>query len=211
MRQRRPLPRGPGSSKSRAAGLTLVELVLAASLFAGLFAAVGGLLLAGTRAYHAIGQADPAEALERALLLLDHDIQSAQALGVAPFALEARRLELVRVGILPDAAAADWLRVRYQVEEQDGILVLTREVFRWRDAAGAPLERRVLATLSDAVFEAAARTPEGALVWMPSWDGALSGIPRLVRLSLTVPRGVQTATLVRVLRQPAGALPEVAG
>jgi len=195
--------------------MTLVELLLAITLFSSIMAAVGGLLHSSLRAQARWGETvEPYQRLERALNHLEQDVASMQPLfGVPVDGVEAQ-LEFARVdarSIDGAAASPEWLRVRYQVAVEAGGAALIREEFLWRQGGSSdePLRRDTVLQLSDAVFAFGRLDEQGQLAWAGEWDGEKDGLPRLVRLTCALPAvgGQPPLQLARVFRNPSGALP----
>lgn len=205
------LPIGP--FKSRKSGLTLVELLLAVSLFAALMGAVAGLVLSGMRVQASWGRSvAPAQDMERAFMRLQRDVEAAQPLFAIPFALspDGDRLELARV--MPHAAAPGWMKVVYRFVSDEAGMTLLREEFAWDALDGEPQRREPLATLERGGFVFGRLTIDGTFEWATDWQGDGSGtpmVPRLLKMDWTLPSvGVQpTLPLSRAFRNPAGTLP----
>lgn len=186
-----------------ARGLTLVELLLAVSLFTVVLAAAGSLLVLGLRTQQSAPvDRRPALRFERAMLQLERDLASAQPLYAVPVVVEPERLEFA-------ATAPEWRRIRYLVAEEQGQPQLVREEY---DVRGDQLVRReALVPLTGAQFAYAAADAD-SIVWRDTaWPAEVNGVPqlpRLIRLRGTLP-GAPPTGVERVVRMPDGVLPAV--
>ena len=204
-----PLPRIPHT------GLTLVELLLTITLFAMILLSVAGLVRSGLQVQNRVGrQVVPYQQMERALTRLERDVESAQRLFAVPVVGADDAFELARVDETPtaDGVARDWVRVRYRVESADGETHLVREQWTWRvgGADGEPMRRETLLTLAEGHFTFGMLGADQHLAWVEAWDGQQHGVPRLVRFDGTLPVTMTAAAMPisRVMRNPAGALPQ---
>jgi len=198
-------------------GFTLVELVLAIGMFSFLMASVGHLVLMSLRVQRSWGQlVGPAQSAERALTRLAQDLQAAQPFFAIPFQVTGggTGLEFTRPATVagPDGQlVTEWLRIAYRLDRDGEDTVLMRDEWVWSaDPEGRePRRHETLTRLASARFSVGVRTAD-QLEWRSSWDGQADGIPRLVQLEATLPSaGTGTAiALNRVVRNPAGALPE---
>jgi hypothetical protein len=199
--------------RARRSAFTLVEVALATSLLAFLLAALGGLLTSSGRLQTGWQErVQPAVQGERALARWARELESAQAFFGLPFGVEGSAMEFAVVAQTPTgeggAPQPEWLRVRYAVEE--GAFV--RESYLWRDGAAA-LTREVLAPMTAGQFAVGLRDPEtSALQWASPWSGASDEGPRLARLvrfeGAFPSSGGRTVAVSRIVRHPAGVLPE---
>lgn len=195
-------------------GFTLVEVALTTSLFAFLLAALGGLLTSSGRVQTGWQQrVQPALQCERALARWAQDVQSAQPFFGLPFTVEGAAMEFAAVGLAATgeggAAQAEWLRIRYAVEDEQ----MVRETYLWREGATTALTREVLAPLASGQFAMAKRDPQTSLLeWSTAWNGTLDDGPhvaRLVRFEGTLPAvGGHSVAVSHVVRHPAGVLPD---
>ena len=214
------LPADPSPHSNQALrGLSLVELLVAITLFAVLMAAVSWLVVSSARVQAAWkSSAEPYEQLERALDRLEQDVTSAQPFFGTPVVVEPQQVEVARVDRLPiaeEGLASDWLRVTYRfIPEGDGVS-LVRQEFQWQQQVGGaqPLREEALAHLAAGQFAfGIVDATTGALQWMTTgWDGKNNGVPRLFKLDCTLPGagGQPPVPLRRVMRNPAGTLPAV--
>lgn len=194
-------------------GMTLVEMLLAVTLFSTMMGAAGGLVQFGLRS-QALWGAAAASALrmERAMQTLERDLTAAQPLFGIPVLGSKNELAFARVEAVStggEPATPEWVRVSYQLAEASGQLSLVREMRAWRlGTSGDPLTREVLLAVTDAALAYGRLDAEGQLVWVEAWDGASDGLPRLVKLDVAVlaPSG-GSIRLARVFRNPAGNLP----
>ncbi len=185
-------------------GMTLVELLLALTLFSALMASVTGLLRSGLQAQLRWGTGlVPYQAAERAFQRLEDDLEAAQPLFHITVIGETQRLEFARV-------TSQWVRIVYRIsEEEDGTRWLVREEFAWDDDTQPLQTQRVLQVLNGS-FAFGLVDAQDQLLWEASWDGQTQGIPRLVKLACAIPASGSQGVieLERVIRSPAGALPE---
>src|SRR3989338_3687000 len=112
-------PRAPrnGSTPPRLerAGFTLVELMLAVSLFGAILASVGGLVMATARIHGAWnGPTVPEQQISRAFRQLAQDLRAARTHPQVPVVVESERLELARV--TGPADGLEWAKVVYRVD-----------------------------------------------------------------------------------------------
>ncbi len=187
------------------AGLTLVELLLALTLFAALLAVSGSLLRSGLRAQLTWGMGlTPYQRLERGVDRLAKEVATAQPLFAVPVTSDGTALEFAR-------ATPAWTRVTYRLGEAEGGLALVREESPWSaqppDSESARQE--TVLPLTALAFSFGMVNAEGQLVWVESWDGDRHGVPRLVKLDYAVPLAVgqEPLRMSRMVRNPAGALP----
>lgn len=192
-------PRHPSAT-----GMTLVELMLAVSLFSFLMGSVAGLVQWTLQLQARWGaEQAPHQGLDRAFSDLAYALESAQPLFAVPLMGGASRLELALVE--RTGATAQWHRVVYRL---DGT-TLVRETFPWSDST-LLLARRAVAQVSSLSFAfGMLNGATQAVEWVGQWDGAQYGVPRLVRVTCEVPAPASQGaiTLSRVIRNPAGALP----
>ena len=200
-RENRNVPNSPG--------MTLVELVLAVGLFSFLMASAGHLVLTSLRVQRSWGQAAaPAQSAERVLTRLAQDLQAAQPFFGVLFQVTGggQGLEFARLGT--DA----WRRVAYRLEPDGDAKRLVREEWLWGNGAGSePLHQETLVRLDVGRFTVGMLNEDDLLVWMPSWDPEANGIPRLVQFEVMLPAvgAEQPLTFQRIIRNPAGQLPQV--
>jgi type II secretory pathway pseudopilin PulG len=194
--------------------MTLIELLLAITLFSTLMASAGSLLSSGLRAQ--LGWDNTLRSthqMERAFSQLEHDVESARVFFGAPFNGAEQQLELARVDLIQidGQSAAEWVRLLYEVSDEEDGRWLTREVFVWKTqgADSEPLERARLLRLSSGQFAFGMLDAEGQFIWAPSWDGKKYGVPRFVKFDGAIAglNGPSAMTLSRVIRNPAGNLP----
>ncbi len=211
----RPIAASKNPNRNCAKGMTLVEVLLAVTLFSTMMGATGALLQASLRAQTTWGgTVEPAVRMERALNRLSSDVASAQKLFAIPVQGTKEAFVFARVESLITAGAAspsaEWARVVYKVDRQDGVSVLVREAAVWRlsqDGAN-PQVREVLMPITEATWAFARADKQGQLIWAEAWDGAVDGVPKLVRLTCTLPTASgKVLTMTRVFRNPAGSLP----
>ncbi len=197
--------------------MTLVELLLAITLFSSLMATVGGLLQSGLQAQAKWGQAvEPYQQMERALNRMEQDLEAMQPFFGVPVTGAESQVEFARVdtrSINEAAPSPEWLRVRYRVSTDGQERALIREEFLWRQAGlpEEPFQRETLMRLSDGEFAFGRLDAQKQLIWESEWDGTKDGLPRLVRFTCTLPAigGQPTLHLSRVIRSPSGNLPVV--
>jgi hypothetical protein len=167
-------------------------------------AAAGGLLSASLRLQARWGDAArPSQQMAKAFARLAQDVESARPLFNAPFLGSATSLEFVRV------ESAEWMRVRYRLDDGAEGTALVREASLWREGDGAPVTREVLLPLVRGAFAFGAIDSQNQRVWIAAWDGIQQGLPRLLAVDATLPIGPDDTpmTLRRVIRNPAGTLP----
>jgi len=213
------LPADPSHRSNQALrGLSLVELLVAITLFAVLMAAVSWLIVSGARVQVAWkSSAEPYEQLERALNRLEQDVTSARPFFGTPMVVESQQLELARVDRLPvseEGPVSDWLRITYHLAPESGGVSLIRQEFLWRKSGSGtePLREETLVHLTTGQFAfGVADATTGALQWRTDWDGKMNGVPRLLKLDCTLAGagGQPPVSLTRVIRNPAGTLPTV--
>ena len=199
--------------------MTLVELVLAIGMFSFLMASVGSLILTSLRVQRTWGSAvAPFQSAEHALARLAGDLQAAQPLFDVPFRgnVDEPGLEFARLGPVTDAeglATTDWLRIVYRFDHADEGVTLVREEFLWRAGKTGvePLRHERLARMANGQWMFGKVNTDKELTWTLLWDGTTDGIPRLVKFDGTLPaRGSRApVALSRIIRNPAGKLPEV--
>lgn len=201
-------------SRNSIQGMTLVEVLLAVTLFSTMMGATGALLQSGFRAQMTWGRAvEPAVRMERALNRLNLDISAAQKLFASAAHGTKEQFAFARVESLAieDAPATEeWVRVVYKIDDENGELVLVREAAVWRLSQDDPnpQTREVLLPVIEAAWAFARADAQGQLIWTDAWDGSADGVPQLVRLTCTLPASAGNAlTITRVFRNPAGNLP----
>jgi len=189
--------------------MTLVELLLAVGMFSFLMASVGQLVLMSLRVQQSWGGAvASAQRAEHALNRLAQDLHAARPLFGVPFQVVSGGdgVEFARLG--PEG----WLRVVYRLEPDGEMRRLIRDEWTWTtgQVSPDPLQHELLARLAAGRFAAGMLTEDGQLVWTSSWDGEADGIPRLVQLEAVLPSTAsgKAITVSRVIRNPAGTLPE---
>lgn len=190
--------------------MTLIELMLALTLFSTILASVAGLVRSGLQARVRWEESvAPYQAMERALDRLAADLESAQPFFGMPFFGARARLEFARV----DAASGEWMRVVYHIDPDAGGAVLMREEFLWREsgAGGEPWRRETVLPLIAGQFSYGMLDEQQHLSWQPAWDGDVHGLPRLIAIDCTLPvKGSRPSiALSRVVRNPAGNLPQL--
>ena len=185
--------------------MTLVEMLLAVTLFSTMLGATAALLQSGLRAQLSWGQSvEPAVRLERALSALERDLGSSQRLFAVPVIGAGSQLELARV------EASQWVRVRYRVAEDAGQTHLLRETLGWSsEPSDPPLTTQVLLSLTSGAFAYGHADDQGLLIWKDVWDGAQQGLPKLVQFSCEIPTASGSLAITRIFRNPAGILPLV--
>lgn len=207
----------PSSNRNKR-GLTLVELVLAFSLFTFLMASVSHLVLTSLRVQRAWGQTvRPIQAVEHAFTRLAQDLHAAQPFFGVPFRgnADGAGVELARVGQgmdLDGGRTTEWIRVLYRFEPIGEGVGLVREEWAWSDGsmAGPPRRRETLTRLARGQWMFGRLTTEGQVELAPSWEGTAAEIPRLVQVDCTLPavEGRAALTISRVFQNLAGSLPE---
>ena len=196
----------------RGAGFTLVELMLAVSLFGAILASVGGLVMATARIQGAWnGPTVPEQQISRAFRQLAQDLRAARTHPQVPVVVESERLELARV--TGPADGLEWAKVVYRVDTGTSGRHLVRETLRLHSDGGEePVGEEMLLAIDALQFQAAVQQgAAGPLLWLAAWDGAADGIPRLVQVTCTLSAqpGHPSWSLTRAFRQPAGRLPVV--
>lgn len=193
--------------------MTLVELLLAITLFSVLLASIGGLVHSAMTVQVGWHQTVvPVQRMERSLLRLEMDLESAVPLFGVPFLGETSRIELAHLEAAGSAGHPEWWRIRYAIVADGPRLSLVRESSIWREGVdGASQRREVLMELTEGSFAFGMTDEDGALVWVDAWDGVQHGIPRLAHLTCILPAvGSQAPiALSRVFRNPTGNLPQV--
>lgn len=196
-------------------GLTLVELLLALTVFSVVMAIAGGLLHAALRSHASWGDvARPYQQMARAFARLEQDLESAQPFFGIPFRGTDSALEFARVEPVPgDAAepAMEWVRVSYRLEGGPAGLSLVRETSPWRqpeDGAGPP-RRETLLPLASGRFAFGALDAQGHLIWTSAWNSPARAVARLLRFDGAIPLGdgQSPSAFSRAVRNPAGILP----
>ncbi len=203
-------------SRRGCSAMTLVELLLAVTLFSTLMGAVSGLVASGLRAQAEWGRSvAPYQQMERALSRLERDIESTQLFFGVPVQGEANALEFARIDTVPQAEGqpmADWVRVRYRLETDLDGQVLIREEELWRAGeAAAPVQRDILLHVVDGRWAFGMLDAQQQLLWAEDWDGRTHGVPRLVRFDYTIPSSDSQAPIrmSRVFRNLSGSLPQL--
>lgn len=211
----RPIAASKSPRSNYAEGMTLVEVLLAVTLFSTMMGATAALLQAGFRAQSTWGAVvEPVVRLERTLNRINLDMASAQKLFAIPVHGTKDAFEFARVEpmIMEGASSpsAEWARIVYKMDQEEGASVLVREAATWRASQdGAQLQtREVLLPVTEATWAFARIDKQGQLLWSDAWDGTVDGVPRSVRLTCTLPMASgNSLTLSRVFRNPAGNLP----
>ena len=210
----RPIAVSKNRSHNFASGMTLVEVLLAVTLFSTMMGATGALLQAGFRAQSLWGMGvEPVVRLERALNRLDVDITSAQKLFSVPVKGTKDQFEFARVeSISADETvpSAEWVRVAYKIEQQGDLPVFVREASVWRlsQTSPNPQSREVLLSGAHVTWAFARVDKQGQLLWTDTWDGNIDGVPKLVRLTCALLTATgNPLTITRVFRNPAGNQP----
>ncbi len=187
--------------------MTLIELVLALTLFSTLLGSVGSLLTSGVRSQRNWGVTlGPYQQMERGFLRLERDLASAQPFFGLPCTADGERMEFARV------ESGQWVRVLYTLAEEAGAQWVVRETFVWAGPDdGEPLQREPLLRLTSGALAFGMIDPQGQLTWVSAWDGVKDGVPRLVKLDVEMASSSGQTPLVmsRVFRNPAGNLPTV--
>lgn len=200
-----------GSGACPRAGMTLIELMLAMTLFSAMLASVGGLIRSGLKAQARWGSSlAPYRQLEQGLAVMARDVESAQPLFDLPCEADERHVRFAQVA-RTSQGEPDWFSLTYEIGEWDGQPALIRERRRWRDGAAAVAERELMLRMSGGRFAFGMRDAQDAFIWSETWDGQAHGMPRLIRLEATVPVGAAAdpLSITHVLRAPAGALPRL--
>ena len=193
--------------------MTLIEVMLAVTLFSTMMGATGALLQAGFRAQALWGGAiEPAVRTERALNRLDRDIASAQKLFAIPVQGTGEQFSFARVEpvTVNGVSAPQWVKVVYRTGQENNQHALIREVYAYPPAAGnaIPSDQEVLLPVENAAWSFGRLDAQGQLLWTDAWDGSVDGFPQLVRLTCTVPAaGQNPLAMTRVFHNPAGILP----
>ncbi|MFZ5962169.1 prepilin-type N-terminal cleavage/methylation domain-containing protein [Thalassococcus sp. BH17M4-6] len=179
----------PAAARSRDAGVTLVELLVAMAIFAVI--GVAGLTILDTVLKvnaRTEGRLERLAEIDRALLVIRRDLAQTRA---GALTLDADGLRLRR------EADPDPVGIRYALTEGQ----MLREI----DSGGAaPVAQVLLGDVTDAAW----RVTGGGQGWLTGWppqDGA-PGLPLAAELSLTVilPSEATPTTLTRLMPLPAG-------
>ncbi len=195
-------------------GMTLIEVMLAVTLFSTMMGATGALLQAGFRAQSLWGGGVQAAArMERALNRLDRDIASAQKLFAVAAQGSGEQFSFARVEpmIVDGVSSPQWVKVVYRIGQGNNQRALIREVYAYPPAAGnaSASQQEVLLLVEMAAWSFGRLDAQGQLVWAEAWDGLVDGVPQLVRFSCTIPTAAQNPlVMTRVFRNPAGNLPK---
>ncbi len=200
-------------------GLTLIELLLAITVFVGLMAVVGGFLDSALRLQTKWGDATrPYQQMAQAFNRLERDLEAAQPFFGIRFTGTEASLELARVETvsMTDAGpSTEWVRVSYRVEAEAGGSVLVREASVWRlgEEGAVSRTRERLLSLANGRFAFGALDPQGQQVWVKAWSDPARTVARLIKFDCTVPTGAGRAPIAfsRIIRNPAGALPAAEG
>ena len=195
-------------------GMTLIEVLLAVTLFSTMMGATGALLQAGFRAQALWGGAvEPAVRMERALNRLDRDIVSAQKLFAVAVQGSSEQFSFARVEpvAVEGVSTPQWVKVVYRTGQENNQQVLIREVYAYSPAAGnvVPYQQEILLPVEDAAWSFGRLDAQGQLLWADAWDGSVDGVPQLVRFACTVPvAGQNPLAMSRVFHNPSGNLPK---
>ncbi len=214
----RHVPRLPSPAPRPSNGLTLVELLLALTLFAALTGAVAALVITATKVQLSWGRSvEPYERMARAMDRLQRDLESAQPLFGIPFTVgdDGATLTLARMEPISDesgAVTSEWVKVNYRIASADGGNTLIRDEVLWKTGASDIWRTETLGPVSSGQFAVGQADADGALTWATSWDGNGAGtphVPRLVKLDCTLPAAGEGSpvSLSRAFRNPAGVLP----
>jgi type II secretory pathway component PulJ len=198
-------------------GLTLVELLLALTLFTVLTGAVAALVMTGTKVQIGWGRSvEPYEQFARAMDRLQRDLESAQPFFGIPFTVhdEGTVLDLARAEPISDESGertTEWVKVSYRIAQVGDGKALIRDEFLWKTEAAEVWRTETLTPLGTGQFSVGQVDDIGALTWTSAWDGNEAGIPqmpRLVKIDCALPTAGQgtPASLSRVFRNPAGVL-----
>ena len=195
-------------------GMTLIELLLAATLFALMLIATAALVRSSLQAQNRWGiLLEPYQRMERAIGRLEQDLESAQVFFGVPVSGTNEQLEFARVesvAIAEGKIAPEWIRVVYRIKPQGDQMALVRDVFLWRAGKESkPMQEDTLLPVSNGHFAYGALDKNQKLVWSEGWDEKNKGIPRLFKFDYTLSSaGNQSAVaLSRVVRNPSGVLP----
>lgn len=206
--------RSRGSGRHRRA-MTLVEVLLAVTLFSSLLGATGALLQAGFRAQALWGGAvEPAARMDRAFIRIEGDVASSQKLFAIAAQGTADQWSFARVEPVEadGVAALSWVKLVYRMAQENGQRFLIREEYPWpKSAQDASASRReTLLPVENIAWSFARLNEQGQLAWTNEWDGTVDGTPRLVRLTCAIPiTGQNPLLMARVFRNPSGNLPQV--
>ncbi len=209
--------RGPARCPRRVEGLTLVELLLALTLFVVLIGAVAALVIAGTKVQLSWGRSiEPYERLARIMERLQRDMESAQPLYGIPFAVKdgGATLEFARVEPVlgtDGEPTTEWVKVTYRVAAVGDGKALMRDEALWKTGATDVWRSETLAQLASGQFAVAQVDATGALTWTTSWNEPapqMPAVPRLIKIDCVLPTAQEghPVSLSRAFRNPAGAL-----
>ena len=185
--------------------MTLVELMLAMTLFSAIMATVTGLVQQGLRLSQ---QLDGAKMLtqthELALKQVADDLAHAARLYQVPFVGMADHVEFARI----DPASRQWQHIVYRL---DGERLMRDTAAITPDEVG-PIESRALLPHVESIsFEFGWRHPTTkAIVWQTPWpEAAEHPVPQFVRVHLSVPGpNGSPIQIARTARNFAGVVPE---
>ena len=209
--------RGPAGCPRRVEGLTLVELLLALTLFVALTGAVAALVIAGTKVQLSWGRSiEPYERLARIMERLQRDVESAQPLYGVPFVVKDAGATLAFARVEPVTGAdgeltTEWVKVTYRVAALGDGKALIRDEALWKTGAADVLHSETLAQLSAGQFAVGQAGANGVLTWTTSWNEQAPetpAVPRLIKIDCALPTAGETGSvsLSRAFRNPAGVL-----
>ena len=196
-------------------GLTLVELLIAISLFSLIGASTTELVRAIWVAQNRFDQIGATVlARERALDELAADLEQMQPLYRVAFLGQPQRLQFARVE-RDDHGEPVWRRIVYQTPFGASAMSLVRDTFNTSEEQGLSLTSRVVLPHVDALrIEFGWRQPRtNAIIWQSPWPEEPPALPGLIRISAQEagPDPLHPVRYERIIRNPAGLILEVEG
>ena len=194
-------------------GLTLVELLIAISLFSLIGASTAELVRSCWVVQHRFDQmAATSLARERALQDIAADLEQMQPLYRVTFVGGPQRLQFASVETSSEGPV--WRRIVYQTPLSASAMSLVRETFDASEPNGAPISSRVvLPRLNLLRIEFGWRQPQtNLIVWQTPWpEQAPPALPGLIRITAEEAGSdpLHPIRYERILRNPSGLVPQV--
>lgn len=207
-----PLTHRECKSCVRARGLTLVELLIAISLFSLIGSSTMELVRSTWILQHRFDQmAATSLARERALEEMAQDLARMQPLYRVAFIGGPQMLQFARLESSAGGGPV-WRRIVYQTPFSASEMALIRETFDVTEANGAPIERRVvLPRLNSLRIEFGWKHPQtNLIIWQTPWPELTPpALPGLIRVTAEEAGSdpLHPVRFERIIRNPAGLVP----
>ena len=196
----------------RISGLTLVELLIAISLFSLIGASTTELVRSSWVVQNRFDQIGATSlARERALDELAHDLEQMQPLYRVAVLGQPQLLQFARVESVDGEPV--WRRIVYRTPFSASAMSLVRETFDIDQTDGIAISSRVvLPTLDLLRIEFGWKQPQSNLiVWQTPWPEEPPTLPGLIRITAQEVGSdpLHPVRFERIIRNPAGLIPEV--